>query len=575
MTAERNDGTHMAETFREAANGRKRAVIVARVSSKQQEGNYSLSSQLDAMRRYGAEHGFDIVEEIRDVISGAVEIRERPGGSRLYELIDSRAMDAVLFYTIDRVARDEDVAEFIILKRDLRRAGIELHFYDDGMSDGSALGGIVEYIKASYAAEERKKIRERVMRGVHAKAATQPVCGGNVCFGYRREGRRREARFVINESEAATVQRIFADFIGVYGDPPKPMLAIARELTAEGIQPPRRPNGIQATRGWWAQTIHTILTRRAYIGESRYAGHVLQVPELAVIPQEWFDAAQERIEKNKRLAGRNKKRQYLLAGHIRCQCGASMTGTGWGEVRYYRCYNSARVRHLSSCREKVLRADLAEAVVWRWIAGLLGDEANLRRKAEQDKAANQDKADRLVTLRELVTETEAEVKGLIADLAELSDASAKTRATLRAALRDKDRLLTRLTSERNRLAAEVERLELTPDDEARIVEEAALIRANMERANFETRRFWLDRLDFQCHYRRDAAGRWLDVSCALITEPQAQELERGTFPLRESLHRRRVIIFSDCLPLDGQPIGDGLANALFNTAGRPAEVLRG
>ena len=134
MTAERNDGTHMAETFREAANGRKRAVIVARVSSKQQEGNYSLPSQLDAMRRYGAEHGFDIVEEIRDVISGAVEIRERPGGSRLYELIDSRAMDAVLFYTIDRVARDEDVAEFIILKRDLRRTGIELHFYNDGMS---------------------------------------------------------------------------------------------------------------------------------------------------------------------------------------------------------------------------------------------------------------------------------------------------------------------------------------------------------------------------------------------------------------------------------------------------------
>ncbi|MBO9326370.1 MAG: recombinase family protein [Roseiflexus sp.] len=54
-----------------------RAVIYARVSTDDQEHNYSLPSQIEACRRYASERGMQVVADVQDVASGA--ILERPG----------------------------------------------------------------------------------------------------------------------------------------------------------------------------------------------------------------------------------------------------------------------------------------------------------------------------------------------------------------------------------------------------------------------------------------------------------------------------------------------------------------
>lgn len=530
----------------------KRAVVVARVSSQKQKDNFSLPSQLKAMRHYAADNDMTIAEEIQDVVSGAIEIRARSGGARLYELVENHEIDAVIFYTIDRVARDEDVAELIILKRDLRRAGIELHFCDSGKSDNSTMNGIVDYIKASNATEERRKIRERIKRGIHEKAQQKLVCGGHTIFGYRKVGAKKDAQLVIDEEEAATVRRIFAEYIGADGGDPQPLLRIARNLTLEKVKPPRRKNG-HIGRGWWMVTVHAIVKRKAYYGEFHYAGHVLHIPELAIIPREWWEEAQARLEKNKRRSSRNQWRHYLLAGFMKCSCGGTLVGIntrGKEEWTYYFCNNAGQRRHLSNCREKRIRADVAEQVVWEWIVNLLTDEEQLkrglRRMAEQDIANSKAKHERLGTVRELVVETEAIVKGLVADLAVLADASDVARASIRNQIKEKSRLLKSLTAERDRLEAELERLELTPEQEQRILAEAAAIRQGIREADFETKRFILDKLNFEAKYRRDDTGRWLDASCALAVGPVSLQLNPASQSNQDSINLLHLSHASKC-----------------------------
>lgn len=93
------------------------------------------------------------------------------------------------------------------------------------------------------------------------------------------------------------------------------------------------------------------------------------MPELRLIDDQVFAIAQDRFERNKRLGKRNRKYDYLLAGHIKCHCGYAMSGVhtaGRGEkvYLYYHCNESNRsVRANKLCREKVIQAELSDVLV--------------------------------------------------------------------------------------------------------------------------------------------------------------------------------------------------------------------
>ena len=192
------------------------AVLAARVSSEgQAKYGYSIGTQFKAMREYAAVHGFTVIDEVADDCSGTIPIRERPGGAKLYKYIDGHKADALIFYTLDRATRDEDLIEISILRRDLRQAGIELHWCDSGKSDLGTMGGVIDTLKAAGAAEERKKIVERTRRGKVGKAqAGKWVGNAPEPYGYMRIGKGKTVALVIHEPEAAVARRIFWAYTG-------------------------------------------------------------------------------------------------------------------------------------------------------------------------------------------------------------------------------------------------------------------------------------------------------------------------------------------------------------------------
>ena len=498
-----------------------RAVINVRVStSEQAEMGYSLQSQLEACRQYAAEHGFEVVEETTDDCSGAIPVAERSGGARVYELLRSGQVDAVVQYTIDRTARDdrEYPIEFLIFLRDVQDAGAELHFVDTGKSDG----GILDLFRAWQAAEERRKIRERTMRGrIAAAKAGKLVRGGRPPYGYKY----KDGELVINPETAIVICRMF-DWYLDRGDERLSVAKIAERLTEDGVPTPRE------AKGWHDNTVRRILDAEKLVGVFTYAGIRIERPDLAIVDRETWEAVQLQRERNKALAKRNRKYEYLLSCRIKCTCGHSMYGSTLidsGGKRIYRCHgrNTGR-KHLTDCREPRIDGVEADNKVWGYIKGLLTDPDNLRigldEMARQREAELEPKKRRLATIEDALERVDRKIRRLARAFAEAEDDTTAEafKAELKRAARQKDALAT----ERDALAAELEQGEVSPEARASIMNLANEIQEQVRGASFRQKRKILEALDVQVRLVRTEEGRALRVTCGFDVEGEAVSIEK-------------------------------------------------
>src|SRR5947208_1994299 len=87
-----------------------RAACYIRVSSNEQanEGS-SLDNQLHLIKNYALAKGFEIVEFVQDAGVSAFRKKSRPGFNRVMELIQSKAVDHVIVYSLSRFARNTRV----------------------------------------------------------------------------------------------------------------------------------------------------------------------------------------------------------------------------------------------------------------------------------------------------------------------------------------------------------------------------------------------------------------------------------------------------------------------------------
>lgn len=551
----------------------KRALIVARVSTARQEDGYSPETQLAAMRAYAQRAGADDVTEILDIASGAVPIFERPGGAQIYEAIKARAVDFVVFYTIDRASRDEDVIDFIMLKRELRAAGVELHFVDTGKSEHDSVTGIIEYIRVSEAGRERKKITERTMRGKRGKAeAGQWVGGSHPPYGYRREGEQKTVRLVIDPAEAATVRRVFDWFVGATGEP-LGIATIAAALSADGTPPPSRGTNNKAGQ-WYIGAVKAILKRRGYIGEFESYGQPVSLPDLAIIDAQTFNLAQDRLAGSRATAGQyERKYQYLLSGRIRGTCDKAMTAHAVqkGRYLYYECYWQQHERHMKKCDEAIIRADRADAVAWAWLSELLTDAAQLEEGlthyGAQREADAQPLRERVAGLNLEIAEAERRIKVLAAEFAGEKDEFIA--ATLRTQQKQAAAQRAAAIAARSKVNAQLTRAELSEADKAQIRAWAAEVRAEWPELTFEKRRALLAMIDFQAQaeYRADVLG--LAMTCGLKLGDDWRSLEKeGPLMGSPTFGQRRIVTFSTWRPLPAaRP--RSLADSLFQAAGVP------
>lgn len=266
-------------------------------------------------------------------------------------------------------------------------------------------------------------------------------------------------RIVVDETSAAIVRRIFALYLDGYS-----IDAIAKLFNSENVPPPRAKTR-HRRKGWVAGTIRAILHNAAYVGEwtfkkrewrklpgtntrryrARPEGDVIRrtYEDRRIIDRATWQAVHDRLASVRRCytkaangeaKGRASGRQneYVLSSILHCGlCGATMTISGGGSARYYRCNDNKKRGTCTNnrlLREDVARACLLDALGKRY--GSPAAVAYLRKKLAEllGKRSREVDAD-LAERRARLTRTEERIAGLVRFISE-GDHSAYVRQTL-------------------------------------------------------------------------------------------------------------------------------------------------
>ncbi len=367
--------------------------IYVRVSTEEQAlSGYSLDDQLSACRnRLFAMGLHDIQAYIDDGYSG--EFIERPALDRLRSDLSAGLIHSITFYDPDRMSRNLTVQ--LVLADEFEKAGANLYFVT-GDYDASPEGRLFFSMKGAVSAYEKAKVRERTSRGRRAKAKMGKIVLNAHPFGYNWNA--ENSMYMINEREAAIIRRIYDMYLN-HGMGAR---TIAIELAGLGVT--GRNN-----RPLSLSTVSRVLSKEMYCGQHYlYKQRVKKVsqtkreivhnpPELwipiqipAIVSRETWLAAQDQLQKNKKFAKRNSKREYLLRGLLHCSlCGRSMTAYGRPSMRknspdkiyhYYSCITKESGSYAISgerCNCRRIPVDELDEAVWQCLLDIASGRRSL------------------------------------------------------------------------------------------------------------------------------------------------------------------------------------------------------
>lgn len=402
----------------------RRAAIYARYSTALQSDR-SVDDQIDLCRTFAEAQGLAVAGTYADRARSGTTTIGRDGLSSLVQDARAGAFEVIVVEALDRLSRDqEDLAG---LHKRLTFAGVEIIAVHDGKADALQVG-IRGLVSSLWIADLKTKIR----RGMSGRVKDGHHAGGRA-YGYRPTPG-DPGRPQICEPEAATVRRIFADYLA--GRSPRD---IAGALNAEGVPAPRGDRWAAATINGNTKRGHGILQNPLYAGRVVWnrvrmvrdpdtgrrvsrpnppeLWQTADAPELAIIDPATWEAAQAHKagRAHSAHAAPVRKRKRLLTGLLRCgKCGGGMsTHDTWGDAVRVRCTTE---RESGACdNRRRYRLDKIEAVVIDGVARRLSDpkalaeyidgfqaerraETQARARLEKEAAAARGKIERMARM---------------------------------------------------------------------------------------------------------------------------------------------------------------------------------
>ena len=384
------------------------AAIYARVSSDRQKEEHTIGSQVMALREYARDEACMVPEEwiFQDEgYSGATLVR--PGLEQLRDLASEGQIETLLAYSPDRLSRK--YAYQVLLIEEFARHGVEVQFVKSPKATTPEEELLLQF-QGMIAEYERAQIAERSRRGkrYRAKAGSVSVLSG-APYGYRyiKKTDTSSAYYEVIEEQAEVVRKVYK----LYTEDGLSINAIARWLNVHSI-PTRK-----GTSRWERSTVWAMLRNPAYKGmacfgkteraerqkvtrplrqqggfsprcssnRERPRDKWIEIPVPAIVREDTFALAQERLEQNKRLSPRRTIEPTLLQGMLVCsRCGYAFyrtsTRTSKRKIYYYRCLGSDDYRHPNGriCDNRPIRQDYLDEMVWKHVVQLLENPELIR-----------------------------------------------------------------------------------------------------------------------------------------------------------------------------------------------------
>ena len=264
----------------------KKVGIYCRVSTNDMEQLNSLTAQISGLTRLVATvDTWRLVDVYIDIASSKSK-SPRKDFARMIEDGRQKKINIVITKSLSRFGRDTvDTLEALkVLRESDVRVIFEQENLDSSETDSQLMISIVEAL----AQAENESRSENIKWGIKKKVEQgTSKLADRKCYGYDSN---ENGKLIINEEQAAIVQRIFNFYLGG-----KSINGILKELESLGIKSPTGKDK------WSKRTVQETLIRRKYIGEAELLKsdekgtyYLVSDNNPAIISKEVFDAVQKR-----------------------------------------------------------------------------------------------------------------------------------------------------------------------------------------------------------------------------------------------------------------------------------------
>src|SRR5712672_862948 len=246
---------------------------------------------------------------------------ERPALKKLLTDIQSRAVDVVVVYKVDRLTRS--LADFAKIVEIFDAAGVSFVSVTQQFNTTTSMGRLTLNVLLSFAQFEREVTGERIRDKIAASKQKGMWMGGMPPLGYRAS----DHKLIVVESEAETVRHVFRRYAALGS-----VRLLQQELEAQGIRSKRwtsttgrRWGGKPIVRG----ALYRMLQNRIYRGEIVHKDQHYPGEHMPIVDEGLWDEVQTKLAANavKHRNGEKMKNASLLAGLLFDGQGHRMTPT--------------------------------------------------------------------------------------------------------------------------------------------------------------------------------------------------------------------------------------------------------
>ncbi len=288
-----------------------KAIILARVSTREQEEGHSIQAQLQRLREYCIRKNLVVLQEFTIIESSkALNKGERKEFNAMLDFCRKQKEPiAIVSDAVDRIQRS--FKESVLLDELIRKDKIELHFYREGMVIGknASASDIMRWDFSVMGAKSYVlQLSENVKRSLEWKIRNGE-CIGMSPVGYlnARDVMTGKSIVIPDPAMASVVQKLFIEYsTGLYT-----IGEITKKSYTWGL---RSKKGLMLTKS----NVHKMIQNRFYYGEMEIKGNIYRHNYEPLITKDLYDTCQQvRLGWDKKPFQYGGK-DYIFRGLIKC-----------------------------------------------------------------------------------------------------------------------------------------------------------------------------------------------------------------------------------------------------------------
>lgn len=301
-----------------------KAVIYARVSSREQEKGFSIRAQIEYLQKYAKGNDLKVVEIFQEAET-AKDAGRKQFNAMLKFLDKNHDVQNIVVEKTDRLERN--FKDYVILN-DYKHIAIHLAKENQIISENSSSHQkLVHGFKVLMAKNFVDNLSEEVIKGQTQKAR-EGIYPSTAPLGYLNADDGNGKRIIIVDNERAPyIRRAFELYAsGSYSE-----LEICNLLYNEGL---RSKKNCKVS----VKTFERMLKNIFYLGKFEYSGYICEnAQHEAIIDEHTFNVVQERL--NGQSKAKTHDEQFPYQGLMRCAvCGGMLSPElKKGKYVYYRC----------------------------------------------------------------------------------------------------------------------------------------------------------------------------------------------------------------------------------------------